>query len=245
MITSCSKPGNESTEQIKLNEKPEAEEEYRFPDTDSEEHAIIRDSLKKSEEPEDFYVKLDADSLFTVNEPGEMSVWIGNESFRPITNMGVVSADTTIPAEIGQYAKVIPYAPDFDILESRGCIKIDPTGSFVRFTIVPREQGDFKISADVEIYDNDNCSGAFVPKTTRTLTVHVEVDNEKPINTNSDINNENEPDVDNNQTSKLEELWDTFWAKFVIFFGMVLSILFGAVITHIHRKVNKKSKKKE
>lgn len=176
------------------------------------------------EDLEDYLVELKADSIFKVNKNGELKIWIGKEQFRIETEDGMVRTEAYIPAEIGQYAKVTPYAPDFIISPpQKGCILIHPTGSEVLFTLTPKEVGDFKVSATIEIYNDEDCSGPFVPKSAETLTVHVSVDKEKVIR------------------EKKNELFNVVWDKFKWFFGALVALLFGLLLYKIKQKIKKRT----
>lgn len=197
--------------------------EVAYPADETDES--YQDELTESDELEDleeYLVELHADSIFKVNKNGELKIWIGKEQFRIETDDGMVRSEAYIPAEIGQYAKVTPYAPDFIISPpQKGCILIHPSGSEVLFTLTPKEVGDFKISATIEIYNDEECSGPFVPKSAETLTVHVSVDKEKVIR------------------EKKNELLNIAWDKFKWFFGALVALLFGLLLYKIRHKIKK------
>lgn len=109
---------------------------------------------------------------------GELIVWIGIENFSKSFPKDMIQDSTTIPG-VGKTAKVEPFAPAF-VIEPKEtqCIKIDPSGSEVSFLLSPREKkaGLFKVNAYVKLFDNLDCSGPYIPKSSTYLEVSVEVD---------------------------------------------------------------------
>ncbi|OYT15723.1 MAG: hypothetical protein B7C24_11560 [Bacteroidetes bacterium 4572_77] len=177
--------------------------------------------LKKLEE---YIVKLAVDGEFKVHENGELRVWIGTDDAEINFDEGMVQDEASIPADIGQFARITPFAPDFDISpEKTDCIKIHPSGSEVRFTLIPRSAGRFEVSANIELYHAADCAGPSVPKTAKTLTVEVSVDNKYIIK------------------SKLKELGQIFWKNFIDFWGALIALLLAALLFLIRRKIKKKT----
>jgi hypothetical protein len=173
---------------------------------------------------EDYKVILAVDEMLRMNETGEMRVWIGATDINPEFSLNKGIDSTIIPASIGQYAKITPYAPDFEVSPSTmECIRIDPSGSDVRFSIKPKKPGTLKVSANIELYNNADCSGTPVPKTAATLTVNVKVDIKQVI------------------VHKLKEMGVVFWDKFMSFWGALITLIFGALIFLIKRILKRKT----
>ena len=139
-------------------------------------------------------------------------------------SQGMAQDETIIPASIGQYAKIIPYAPDFEVSPSEAeCVEIHPSGSEVRFSLKPKKSGNLKVSADIKLYGNGDCTGTSVPKTAATLSVLVKVDKKKVA------------------ANKLEELGTVFWDKFLSFWGALVALLFTLLLFLIKRKLRRRT----
>ncbi|WP_055442318.1 hypothetical protein [Lacinutrix himadriensis] len=174
---------------------------------------------------DDFKVILSVDSTIHKNETGILQVWIGASNIEASFPEGMVQDQTMVPSTIGSYAKITPVAPDFDVeyLTEDKCHKIHPSGSDVRFLIKPKMPGTYKVSANVEIYRTNDCNGASVPKTSKTLSVIVDVDTKKEI------------------SKKLQELLNIIWEKFLSFWGALIALVFAALLFAIKRRIKKKT----
>lgn len=158
------------------------------------------------------------------NQTCELKIWIGAEKVEVTFSDGMITDQTTIPAAIGQYAKITPYAPEFEVSPAQmTCVKIHPSGSEVRFTLKPKSSGQFKVSANIEIYNTADCTGAAVPKTAKTLSVTVTTDRVHEIR------------------EALKEMGAVVWDKFMSFWGVVITLLFAALLFVIRRFVKKKT----
>lgn len=173
---------------------------------------------------DDYQVVLSVDSNFKLNKKGVLKVWIGAEENKEVAQPGRAQDETSIPASIGQYAKITPFAPNFkvDPVEYK-CVKIDPSGSSVRFTLIPTKKGNLTVSATIELYDNPECTGTPVPKSAAELKVLVVVDRKQKV------------------SEKMTEMGTVLWDKFMIFWGALLALVFGFVLYLIRRKMNKKT----
>ncbi|WP_186757595.1 hypothetical protein [Echinicola salinicaeni] len=182
------------------------------------------DSIVMPQTPlEDFKAVLEVEKEIKLHQNASMIVWIGDKSTEYVTDTGSATDMEVFPARIGQYAKVKPIAPDFEIVPSEtGCIKIDPSGSKVQFTLKAIEEGTFEVSAEIQLYDNPNCEGTPVPKTTEHLSVRVEVDK------------------DYRWKSRFNKLGEIFWDKFFSFWGALVALILGFLI-YIVRKFLKKN----
>lgn len=173
---------------------------------------------------DEYVVKLAVDEKIKTHETAELRIWIGADGFMVSSDDQTVQATTTIPASIGQYAKITPYAPGFEVDPTEPkCIRIHPSGSEVCFSLKPKEDGSFKVSANIELYEGVDCTGTPVPKTAATLTVFVEVDNKYLI------------------SGKMGEMATIVWDKFLTFWGAVVALLFAVLLFLIRAKITKKT----
>ena len=176
----------------------------------------------KSNKLDEYTVVLGVDEQMKIpGLPGELRVWIGSPSFKPNFPTRMTQDKTNVPAE-GESARVEPFAPAFEIdpTESQ-CVKIHPTGSEVRFKLIPRRQGTFEVGANVYLFDSFDCSGSPIPKTAATLKVTVEV-NQKEI-----------------FAEKAKELWNILWEKFLGFWAAFVALVFGLILFLIRGKLKK------
>jgi len=154
--------------------------------------------------------------------PGELRVWIGSPEYQPDFPERMTQDEATIPA-VGESAKVEPFAPAFTIEPAETqCIRIHPSGSEVRFKLIPQKQGSFEVGANVYLFDSLDCSGSPIPKTAATLKVLVEVDRKQAF------------------LEKLNELWHVLWDKFVEFWAALLVIFFGLILFLIRGKLKRR-----
>lgn len=169
---------------------------------------------------ENYTVVLAADEhLRLPGLPGELRIWIGDKQYQPTFHERMTEDTATVPA-LGESATVEPFAPAFDIKPQKTqCIKIDKTGSEVRFELTPKRTGSFDVGANVYLYDSEDCSGAPVPKTAATLHVVVDVGTGEIVN------------------EKAKELVDVLWDKFLEFWGMLVALIFGLFLFLIRGKL--------
>lgn len=106
---------------------------------------------------------------------GSLVVWIGLPQNLPEVTSDMASSTESLGMG-GQTAKITPFAPDFDV-EPRTtvCERLVPSGSVVRFSLVPHHTGDLTVGADVQLYDSADCSGTPTPKSTKAIHVQVRV----------------------------------------------------------------------
>lgn len=172
--------------------------------------AAMADNTHRADE---YNVVLGVDETIKIpGLPGELRVWIGSPDYRPEFPERMSQDEATVPA-LGESAKVQPFAPAFTIEPAETqCIRIHPSGSEVRFKLIPQKQGSFEVGANVYLFDSLDCSGSPIPKTAATLKVRVEVDSKQAF------------------IEKLNELWHVLWQKFVEFWAALLAVLFGLIL---------------
>ncbi len=171
-----------------------------------------------------YNVVLTVDSSFKTHEIGELRVWIGAKGTVVKVSQGQVQDSVIIPARLGQSAKVTPFAPGFTVAPAETqCMKIDSSGSEVRFQLTPNGAGTWKVSADIKLYDMPDCNGTPVPKPAATLTVIVEVDHKREAG------------------SKLSELGAVVWDKFMGFWGAVVTLIFGSLLYVFRNKLKSRT----
>ena len=172
---------------------------------------------------EDYLVQIEAPDTIKIGQTGELSVWIGFEDFQPAVGSGSFSTET-LPAEAGNYAKIIPKAPGFELdRDEYKCMKIFPKGSSVVFNLKPKEQGTYPISVIVEVYSENGCLGTPIPRASRGLNIVVVVDKERE------------------SQERKDSLWSIFCDKFNVFFGSLLVVIFGFIIYMINKFLKKKT----
>lgn len=180
------------------------------------------ESTENTNRIDEYNVVLGADEKIQIpGIPGELRVWIGSTSNKPDFPDRMVKDEASIPA-VGESATVQPFAPAFEIdpVETQ-CLKIHPSGSEVRFKLIPLEQGLFEVGANVYLYDSPDCSGAPIPKTVSSLKVIVEIDKKVIF------------------SKKMNELWSILWEKFVEFWAALIAIIFGVILFIIKGKLKK------
>jgi|GEM_PF-6776086 len=151
--------------------------------------------------------------------PGELRVWIGSSEFSPNFSERMTQDEKIIPA-LGKAARVEPFAPAFKIEpEEIKCIKIHPSGSEVRFKLIPKKSGSFYVGANVFLFDSLDCTGSPIPKTAATLKVIVKA-NKKEI-----------------LFDKAKDLWDVFWQQFLEFWAAFVAISFALILFLIRGKL--------
>lgn len=170
-----------------------------------------------SEKYKEYKAVLAADPTIIVpGPPGRLRVWIGIPDYEPDFPINMEQASGLLPA-LGSQAKITPYAPAFKIEpKNGGCIRIDPSGSEIGFSLTPlrEEDGTFDVGADVQLYDTDDCSGIPIPKATTTVQVQVVV-------------------------KHVKKFYEVFWEMLLKFWGEFL-LLLAAVILFLIRKQLKK-----
>jgi hypothetical protein len=155
---------------------------------------------------------------------GQLRVWIGGAGL-----------NANFPARLVQQAKslfvspdivaaeVLPYAPDFDISPSEAlCMKLDPSGSEVRFELIPKKTGTFFVGAEVYLFTTDDCSDSPIPKTAADLEVTVNVSVSGLIDEGTG------------------EMGSVLWEKFISFWGALVALFFGLILFLIRGKKLKK-----
>lgn len=188
--------------------------------------AMKEDTIQNDESQADKFDKYAA--ILGVDEhmempglPGELRVWIGSPVSNPSFPARMTTGETTVPA-VGETAKVEPFAPAFKIEPAESqCIKIHPSGSEVRFKLIPQKSGQFDVGANVYLFDSLDCSGSPIPKTAATLKVIVDV-NKKEI-----------------LVEKTKELWNIFWEQLLKFWAAFVALIFALILFLIKGKLKK------
>lgn len=193
--------------------EPETSENMSLPEFDEE------------SEKKDFKVILSVDSLMYLGQSGMLQVWIGREDVDVSFSKGMTQDVKTMSSTIGKFAKITPFAPDFEIeaISTIVCHKIDPNGSEVSFGLVPKDEGNYRVSANIDLFETPDCTGISVPKTAKVLSVFVGVDMKKEI------------------SKKVHEMESVAWDKFKIFWVALMTLIFGAAIFVIRRFIKNKT----
>lgn len=153
--------------------------------------------------------------------PGELKVWIGNPAFKPAADQGMRAGETLIAA-LSTTAKVTPFAPGMQVEPAESsCLQIDPSGSAVRFKLIPPGKGSYKVGADVALYKSNDCSGLAIPKTAASIQINVTVNNAAIIDQHKD------------------ELVDATWDSFLGLWGKILALVSAAVLFLLRKQLSK------
>ena len=126
---------------------------------------------------EDYVFQVSATkSMQLKHAAGNLSVWIGLPKYLPSLDSDAAGNTTTL-APVGGYAKITPIVPDFKPIEEKApaCIRLHSTGIQVRYPLIPKARGTFKVGAAVDLFSTSDCSGAKVPKSSKLVTVQVTV----------------------------------------------------------------------
>lgn len=188
-------------------------------------HSVESPSDAPIPEKKDFKVVLSVDSIMYLGQSGIMQVWIGEEDIDVAFSKGMTQDEKRMSSSIGKFAKITPVAPDFEITahSTNLCYKIDPSGSEVRFSLIPKDEGNYRVSADIELFETEDCTGISVPKTARVLSVAVGVDMKKEI------------------SKKVHEMESVAWDKFKIFWIALMTLIFGAAIFVVRKYIKNKT----
>lgn len=202
------------------------EEEFSYADDEELMEAIINGELEETgagsalSDQHRYKVELGADTHMKIpGASGELRVWIGAPDYAANFPEGMSTTTDTLPA-IGSTAMVTPFAPAFEVKPKESiCMKIHPSGSDIRFELIPLKKGSFKVGADVRLFDSEDCSGIPVPKAVTSLNVEVVVDKSEVIQAHS------------------QELWAVFWGKFLEFWAAIIALFFAVLLFLIKGKL--------
>lgn len=162
-----------------------------------------------------------SEHLVIPGPPGEMRVWIGAASHVPAAEPGMRLRNESL-GTTGETAKVTPSARGIDVKPEDGagdCIKVDPSGSEVRFQLIPKRQGTFDVGADVKLYSSDDCTGVPVPKSAHSVKVQVDVS------------------IDGTLWERVKELMDKTWTAFLSLWDKALLLLSGSLLFLLRKKL--------
>jgi hypothetical protein len=171
---------------------------------------------------DEYKVDLGADAQVKIpGTPGELRVWIGIPSNHSDFPSSMVTTSAKLPA-VGETAKIEPFSLGFEFEPKDSiCMKIDPSGSEVRFKFKAIKEGTFDVSADVHLFHSADCSGVPIPKATTSLKVQVVAD----------------PVVDFQE--HLKQFKTVFWAKLLDFWGGVLAVVFAGLMLLIKGRLKR------
>jgi hypothetical protein len=152
---------------------------------------------------------------------GLLNVWIGDEYFQPAADETMNIADSNIIA-VGEYALVEANAPDFEVSPvTSKCLLLHPSGVNAKFYLTALKAGNFEVSATVNLFNTQDCSGPAIPKTANTLKVNVAV----------------------NQTlldeQRRQSFVDIFWAKTTEFWAALLALFFGLILFLVRKQLKR------
>lgn len=128
-----------------------------------------------------YLARVRADTRIPMKSSGEMQVWVGLASNVPAKEAGQAETQKTFSVDPQKRsAKIVPIAPDFEWKAiGKDCTELTPSGSEIPFSLTPKKLGKFKVSATVELYKSEDCSGT--PKSViaqdTEITVSVDIKN--------------------------------------------------------------------
>lgn len=162
-----------------------------------------------------YKVVLGADSpLEMPGAPGELKVWIGFREYEAYFREGMKVRKGELSA-VGDTAQVTADAPGFEVEPKKSiCMKIDPSGSEVRFSLTPKSEGEFHVGATIQLFDSEDCSGTPIPKAVESLQVTVKVD-------------------------RAALLFKVLWEKFLEFWGAALALIFALLLFFLRKQFKK------
>ena len=162
---------------------------------------------------EGYKVVLGVDAVLKLpGTPGELRVWIGSPAAQADMPADMKQASSQLAAS-GATAKVTPFAPGFKVEPRESvCARLNPQGSTVRFALTPEKQGDFEVSADVQLFDSDDCSGTPNPQAATRLKVQVVVDKGAVLEEHK------------------EKLSGAFWDQVLDFWKALLGLVSGLIL---------------
>ena len=163
----------------------------------------------------------------TLEETNKLKIWIGeekeSEKYRPKEN-NTMAHDTIVFSSVkATYARITPNAPDFEVEPKSIIVPIVSTGVEKTFTLKPKQEGTFFVSAEIELFDNQECTGIGTPVASGEVVVKVAVDNIGHFK------------------KFLRRLGVEAGAQFEKFWAALLVILFGALIFVIRKFIKKKT----
>lgn len=172
---------------------------------------------------DEYQVRLSGDKMLKLpGKEGHITVWIGKKEFLPSAKTYELYDEAKIAA-LSQWAKIEPYSTGFTFIPNKSvCIKIHETGSEAIFKIKPIDEGSYTVGAKVELYEEKECQGTPIPKTTANLIIVVEED---PIGYIK---------------LYLEEIWEISWKAFSDFWAAFLAIGFGFILFLFRKKLKEK-----
>lgn len=180
--------------------------------------------------PSRYRVILDADKQINVpGEAGALNVWIGDSTYeQPQEQEDKIRAKTLISnTKAKRWARVSPYGEAFTItpVEPISCFEIDPSGSEVRFNLIPKKSksGVYTVGATVYLYGLSDCSDTPIPKFSADLKVSVLVNKKEVAKVIA--------------YEKEGELWDVFWKGLMDFWGALVAVVFGTLLFMVRKKL--------
>lgn len=158
----------------------------------------------------------------SIKSAGQLNVWVGQPGYEPPPQPGMSGVSEVLPPTETKAvsAKIEPKFPNnplaFDVEpKTSKCQKVEPHGTEVTFTIIPKQLGEFNVGASVELYGKEGCTGDAITRTANPITVKVVVG-----------------------TSKLP-FYQEIWAAFMKFFKEFLAICFALLLFLFRNKLKK------
>lgn len=169
------------------------------------------------EDVHDYTVDLEVTDKIRLDKKGEMFVWIGVKGEMPEQSQGMVRDVKIVPNVSANYVRITPYAPEFEVDPPQKVMPLEPDGCSTTFTLIPIKEGSFMVRAEVEFFKDEECTlRAKGPQNSARMEVKVSV-------------------------SRIKELLDTVWHKFKDFWGILVTLIFAALLFVIRKYIKKKT----
>ena len=185
---------------------------------------IVGAAAPDSEPEDEFVATLTVFKKMKKSHHGDLIVSLGSNSYDPKHNENFVRDTTHFTANGDRWARIIPHAPDFRIEpEGAKIVKLKRKRTDVRFTLYPKGNGTFPVTADVELFDNPECSGFGDSQSLETLEVRVTVGGWEVVG------------------KGLGEMGGIAWEKILNFWNALVVLLLGALFFVIRRYIKEKT----
>lgn len=197
-------------------------------DEGSSEVPIVGSSPDSSASAKDYTaISTITQEKMTMEETNKLKIWIGEEKeaakYKPKENKEMAHDTVVFNSVNATYARITPNAPDFEVEPKSIVVPIVPTGVEKTFTLKPIQEGTFNVSAEIELFKNEECIGVGYPVASGEVTIEVAVDNMGHFK------------------KFLRRLGVEFGSQFEKFFAALLVILFGALTFVIRKFIKKKT----
>lgn len=184
---------------------------------------VAGETAKEKTLSQGYVARVKADNEMFIGSAGMLQVWVGLASQLADAEKGKSETRKEFVRDSEKKsAKVVPIAFEFEPqLIGKDCTELADSGSEVSFALRPKKLGKFKVSASVELYKSDDCSG-----TPQAIVVQ---DAEVTVKVNIG------PQIQNG----FWELVQKTWAAIDKLYFAILSAICGAALIFANKKIKK------